>query len=137
MHLELPCSVGHADLVHAVAEQVGRHAGLDDQACLDVGLAVREALVNAMKHGNGLESSKPVEVLFRVLPEGMEVSIRDRGEGFDPEEVADPTSPENLTRTSGRGLLIIRSFVDQLRIRRRRGGGTEVVLLKETKEKVE
>ena len=129
--------MGHTDLVHAVAEQVGRHAGLDDQACLDVGLAVREALVNAMKHGNGLESDEPVEVRFRVLPEGVEISIRDRGEGFDPDEVADPTSPENLTRTSGRGLLIIRSFVDQVRIKRRRGGGMEVVLLKEIKEKVE
>lgn len=129
--------MGHTDLVHAVAEQIGRHAGLDDQGCLDLGLAVREALVNAMKHGNGLDSDLPVEVAFRILPEGVEIAIRDRGHGFDPDEVADPTSAENLTRTSGRGLLIIRSFVDRVRIESRRGGGTEVVLLKEIKEKQE
>jgi serine/threonine-protein kinase RsbW len=102
-----------------------------------VGLAVREALINAMRHGNGLGSDEPVEVVFCLMAGKLEVAIRDRGDGFDPAEVADPTLPENLSRTSGRGLLIIRSFVDAVRFRRRRGGGMEVILSKETKEKDE
>ena len=128
--LTLPCEVEHLDLVHAVTEQVGRYVGLEEQECLDLCLAVREAAVNGMTHGNGLGSDRPVEVVFRMRAGVLKVEIRDRGRGFDPESVRDPTAPENVCRSSGRGLLLIRSFVDGVTFRPRRGGGMIATLSK-------
>lgn len=128
--LTLPCEVEHLDLVHAVTEQVGRYVGLEEQECLDLCLAVREAAVNGMTHGNGLGSDRPVEVVFRIRSGKLRVEIRDRGKGFDPDSVQDPTAPENVCRSSGRGLLLIRSFVDGVTFRPRRGGGMIVTLSK-------
>jgi serine/threonine-protein kinase RsbW len=128
--LTLPCEVEHLDLVHALTEQVGRYAGLEEQECLDLCLAVREAAVNGMTHGNGLGSDRPVEVVYRLQAGALRVEIRDRGAGFDPAEVRDPTAPENVCRSSGRGLLLIRSFVDGVSFKPRRGGGMVVTLSK-------
>lgn len=130
VYVAVPCEVKHLDLVHAVTEQVGRFSGMDEQACLDLGLAVREAVVNGMSHGNGLGSPVPVEVAFHLHSGSLEVEVRDRGPGFDPTTVPDPTLPENVCRTTGRGLLLIQSFVDRLRFRSRRGGGMVLVLSK-------
>jgi serine/threonine-protein kinase RsbW len=128
--LTLPCEVEHLDLVHGVTEQVSHYVGLEEQERLDLCLAVREAAVNGMTHGNGLGSEDPVEVVFRIRASTLQVEIRDRGKGFDPEEVRDPTAPENLCRSSGRGLLLIRSFVDGVSFKPRRGGGMVVTLSK-------
>lgn len=128
--LTLPCEVEHLDLVHGVTEQVAQYVGLEEQERLDLCLAVREAAVNGMTHGNGLGSKLPIEVVFRVRSGALHVEIRDRGRGFDPGEVRDPTAPENLCRSSGRGLLLIRSFVDGVSFKPRRGGGMVVTLSK-------
>jgi serine/threonine-protein kinase RsbW len=74
-------------------------------------MAVEEALVNAIKHGNQLDPAKSVTVEYRVHAERFEVRITDQGPGFDPEDVPDPTAPENLERPCGRGLLLIRYYM--------------------------
>jgi len=109
-----PSSLDHLDLVQAVAEQVARLAGLPEERQLDFGLAVREGAINAMKHGHKFDAKRTVRLEFRFRSECLEVSIVDHGPGFDPAELPDPRSPENLLRSSGRGLFLIRSLVDQV-----------------------
>ena len=77
-------------------------------------MAVEEALVNAIKHGNQLDPAKSVRVTYRVSPERFEVCITDEGPGFDPNDVPDPTAPENLERPCGRGLLLMRYYMSEV-----------------------
>ncbi len=77
-------------------------------------MALEEALVNAIKHGNQLDPEKKVKVCFSISAHYFEISIMDEGPGFDPEDVPDPTAPENLERPCGRGLLLMRSFMNQV-----------------------
>jgi serine/threonine-protein kinase RsbW len=90
-------------------------------------LALEEALVNALKHGHQFDPAKRVRVRFCVDPKRTLVRIRDEGAGFNPEEVADPTEPENLDRVCGRGLLLMRSFMTWVRHNKR---GNVVILCK-------
>lgn len=114
VHLRVPSSVEHLDVVQALAERLASMAGFSDDDTLDVGLAVREGAINAMKHGHEWKASLPVDVRFETNATTFTIRIRDCGEGFDPETTPDPTSPENILRTSGRGLLLIRSLVDEI-----------------------
>ncbi len=124
VHLSLPSRLDHLNLVQEVAEEIAQIAGLDEDGRLDFGLAVREGVVNAMKHAHGFDETKPVELTFVVEDDGTHLSatIVDHGPGFDPERTPDPTAPENLLKTSGRGLLLMRSLVDEVRYERRRTG---------------
>jgi serine/threonine-protein kinase RsbW len=74
-------------------------------------LALEEALVNAIKHGNRMDRGKKVRVTYRLLAERFDVQITDEGPGFDPEDVPDPTAPENLERPCGRGLMLMRHYM--------------------------
>ena len=76
-----------------------------------VRLALEEALVNAIKHGNGMDPSKTVRVMCRAGIEKIRVEIEDQGPGFQPEEVPDPTADENLERPCGRGIMLMRAFM--------------------------
>lgn len=112
--ITLPSSLSALDLAQMVAEQIAKTTGFDEDGQLDFGLAIREGAINAMKHGNGFEESVPVQIEFEMADTTIKASIVDRGDGFDPDDRPDPTSPENVWRTSGRGLLLIRSLVDEL-----------------------
>ena len=94
---------------------------VEDFPCGDldeVRLAVREALNNAVKHGSRLDPKKKIHVAWRLDPqEGLWVSIRDEGNGFDPNRIPDPTAPENLERFSGRGIFMIRELMDKVEFR--------------------
>jgi serine/threonine-protein kinase RsbW len=116
--LSVPSRVEHLDILQDVAERLASLAGLDREQCLDFGLAVREGAINAMKHGHGFEASRPVALTFRFDENELVARIRDTGEGFDPRSIPDPTVPENLLRSSGRGLLLIHSLVDEVSFER-------------------
>jgi serine/threonine-protein kinase RsbW len=121
------------DFVQVVSEQLGRLAGLDEDARHWVNVAVRESVINAIKHGNAHDESKRVHVEFTPLPNGaggIQIRVRDEGPGFDPSTLPDPLAPENLLKSSGRGIFLIRSFMDQLELRRAPEGGMEVVMVK-------
>src|SRR5947208_16652329 len=77
-------------------------------------LAVEEALVNAIKHGNQMDQGKRVHVTYHLRADRFEVQIIDEGAGFDPDDVPDPTAPENLERPCGRGLLLMRSYMTEV-----------------------
>ena len=90
----------------------------------------RQSVVNAVVHGNRYNANKKVR--FAVHNDGQQFTIRigDEGEGFDFDSIPDPLAPENLMRTSGRGIFLIRSFMDDFQMRRLESGGTEVTLVK-------
>jgi serine/threonine-protein kinase RsbW len=91
-------------------------------------------VINAIKHGNRFDPAKIVTVEFALEPEGapqaLVIRVTDEGEGFEPLEVADPLAPENLLRSSGRGIFFMRSFMDDVTHTRRPAGGTEVQMVK-------
>ncbi len=128
--LVLPSDVRLVELAHAVAEKMGEAAGLDSGAALDLGLAVREAVINAIVHGNRKDPSQDVELTFTRGSRGIRIRVLDRGSGFDPDSLPDPTAPENVLRNSGRGLLLMRAFADEVRFRYREGRGMEITLVK-------
>lgn len=127
--LTVPSRLDHLDLLQEVAEATARIAGFGEDQRLDLGLAVREAAINAMKHGNHLDPRRVVTVTFCCNSEWMRIEIVDQGHGFDPGSVPDPTAPENLLRSSGRGLLLIRTLVEGVEFHRL-PGGMELVLSK-------
>jgi serine/threonine-protein kinase RsbW len=120
------------DFVQVVSDHVGRMSGLDDEALHWVSVAVRESVINAIKHGNREDESKRVHVEFTALngegPPGLVIRVRDEGPGSDA--VPDPLAPENVLKSSGRGIFLIRSFMDELELRRAPEGGMEMVMVK-------
>ncbi len=102
-------------------------AGFGDDALFGIDMAVREALANAVKHGNKLDATKSVEIGLIDTGSAMEIVIRDHGEGFDVSRVPDPTNPENLLKASGRGILFMHNFVDKVEWAE---GGTVVKMTK-------
>jgi serine/threonine-protein kinase RsbW len=101
--------------------------GYDEDLRFAVRLASEEALVNAMKHGNHMDPGRSVRLCWRVLPERVEIRVCDDGEGFDPGVVPDPTSDENLHKPCGRGIMLMRSYMDQVSYG---GAGREVIMVK-------
>jgi len=93
-------------------------------------MALREALANAIKHGNGQDQAKRVHLDMDVIDDTLQMRIRDEGSGFDPSRVADPLAPENRLKTSGRGIFYMKTFMDEVRFQPVEGGGMEIVLKK-------
>jgi serine/threonine-protein kinase RsbW len=94
-------------------------------------MALREALANAIKHGNDQDLAKRVHLEMDVKDHTLRIRIRDEGTGFDPGEVVDPLAPENRFKTSGRGIFYMKTFMDEVRFSRADGGGMEIVLTKD------
>ena len=122
------------DFVQLLSDHMGEVGGLDEDAIHWVGVAVRESVISAIKHGNAGDETKRVVVEFRFdpifEPNALIVRVVDQGQGFDAVEVADPLAPENLLKSSGRGIFFMRSFMDDLQLRRAPQGGTEVWMVK-------
>ena len=134
VRLEFTSTVEMLDFVQVVSDHVGRTFGLDDDALHWVGVAIRESVINAIKHGNCYDSSKHVFVEFQQAPNGaspgLMISVRDQGKGFDPETLANPLDVENLLKPSGRGIFLIRNFMDEVSLRRASQGGMEIRMVK-------
>jgi serine/threonine-protein kinase RsbW len=120
-------SVDHAE---EITIALAKKAGFDEDDLIKIGMAVRESMVNAVVHGNRYNTNKKVRFWVSKNTEKLTVRIADEGEGFDYENLPDPLAPENLMRSSGRGIFLIRSFMDEFLIRRLEPGGTEVTLVK-------
>ena len=110
----------------AAAAEVARRAGFSDDALFGIDMAVRESVTNAVLHGNRQDESKTVEVGFHLSAAGLVITVRDCGEGFDLAQVADPTDPQNILKASGRGILFMRTFMDDVRWEHHPQGGTVV-----------
>ena len=127
----IPSDLSEARRVQDEIEEALQSEGYSDRDVFSIKLAVEESLVNAMKHGNQLEPMKKVIVSYSVTPERFDIRIEDEGTGFDPEEVPDPTAPENLERPCGRGLLIVRSYMNEVKYH---GRGNIVTMWKQRKK---
>ncbi|HYH84174.1 MAG TPA: ATP-binding protein [Pyrinomonadaceae bacterium] len=128
--LKLPSRVESIGEATAAVMDAARRLGFADDALFGIEMAVRESVTNAVLHGNRQDESKPVEVGFRGTDAGAVLTVRDRGEGFDPACVADPTAEENLLKTSGRGILFMRTFMDEVTWEPLPEGGTLVRMTK-------
>jgi serine/threonine-protein kinase RsbW len=120
-------SVDHAEQAVLSA---ARDAGFNEDDLHWIGMSVRECMVNAVVHGNRYNANKKVEFSITTTPEKMQIRIADQGEGFELEEAPDPLADGNLLKSSGRGIFLVRAFMDDLIIRRRQPEGTEVILVK-------
>jgi len=118
------------ELVQVIAEHLCENAGLDEDGSHWIGMAVREAVANAIKHGNKLDIRKKVSATFELRGYELEIRISDEGDGFDPEKVSDPLNPQNLMKTSGRGIFYMKTFMDQIRYSFNAGGGTLLLMTK-------
>ena len=134
VRLEFRSHFDMLDFVQVVCEETGQLVGLEEDSLHWASVAVRESVINAIKHGNREVEEKLVTVEFTLTPaiEPTQLQIRvvDQGEGFDPIEVADPLAPENLLKSNGRGIFFMRNFMDDLRLQRGPDGGMEVVMVK-------
>ena len=133
VRLEFTSAFEMLDFVQVVSDHVGQTLGLDDDTQHYVGVAIRECVINAIMHGNHNDSSKHVFVEFSTAnaPHSvLTIRVRDQGEGFDPDTLADPLAPENLLKASGRGIFLIRSFMDDVQLRSAPEGGMEVRMIK-------
>ena len=115
--------------VEAAADKLAEEAGLDEDERFRIGMAVREAAVNAVLHGNEYDPAKQIAVSLENTGDSLVISVADEGKGLDPDALPDPLAPENLLRGTGRGIFLIRSFMDEVHFRQLHPG-TELTLIK-------
>ena len=134
IRVDFHSSLEMLDFIQLMSDHIGRRAGLDEESLHWVGVALRESVINAIKHGNCSDLRKRVHVEFTVLQgdsvPGLAIRVRDEGCGFDPSTLADPLAPENLLKSNGRGILLMRSFMDEMTFQRAAEGGMEVRMVK-------
>jgi len=126
----LDSNLDSVDAAEDLAVKVAEEIGFPEEELHKLGMAVRESMVNAVVHGNRYNSHKKVHFVVWKAKDHVAVTIVDEGNGFNPESVPDPLAEENLLQQSGRGLLLIRAFVDSFEMNRGESGGTEVKLVK-------
>jgi serine/threonine-protein kinase RsbW len=134
VRLEFTSAFEMLDFVQVVSDHLARGVGLDEDSLHWVSVAIRESVINAIKHGNRSDTNKHVFVEFETatkadVPE-LAIRVRDQGEGFDPDDIADCLDPENILKSSGRGIFLIRNFMDDVQLKRAPEGGMEVRMVK-------
>ena len=125
----LDSTLDSVNKVEQTAEQYAARAGFDEDTVPHIAMAVREAAVNAVLHGNAYDKSKHITASFETTSDSLIVRITDQGPGLDPDSIPDPLAPENILRGSGRGIFLIRAFMDEVHFRQLHPG-TEVTLIK-------
>ena len=111
-------------------EGLASKAGFDEDAIVDIAIAVSEAVNNAILHGNKNDKDKKVQILVNLKKDFIKVRVQDEGACFSPDNVCNPLDPNNLLKCNGRGILIQRALMDEVNFRAAPGGGTEVELIK-------
>ena len=119
-------TVDHAE---EKATRIATELGFGEDEVMQISMAVREGAVNAVLHGNAYAPDKKVILAFQRTPEDLVITIRDQGKGIDLNGIPNPLAPENLLKTSGRGIFLMRSFMDVVEIRPSQSG-TEIKLIK-------
>jgi serine/threonine-protein kinase RsbW len=128
--LALPSRIEAIEDAAVAAARFVSRSGITQESAFGIDMAVREAVTNAVLHGNQQDESKVVEIKFKSSATDVEIIVRDEGQGFNPENVPDPTEQENLLKTSGRGILFMRTFMDEVEWSRHPSGGTVVRMVK-------
>ena len=126
----LESTLDSVDEAETLAVKAAEEIGFPEEELHKLGMAVRESTVNAVVHGNRYNARKKVHLTVWKAADHIKVTIADEGNGFDMSSVPNPLAEENLLHQSGRGLLLIRAFVDEFEMRRGTPAGTEVTLTK-------
>ncbi len=130
VHMEVGSNYENIELVQLVVAESLARLELTEKDSGDISLAVREAVANAIKHGNRADPGKRVEVEVAVRGRDVVIRVTDEGKGFNPHQVPDPLEPQNLLRPNGRGILFMQRFMDEIDYTFRDDGGTVVTLRK-------
>ena len=128
--IKVPSRIEAVGEVAAAVAAIVTRAGIGEDGAFEIDMAIREAVTNAVLHGNQQDESKFVEVIVTSSPAALEIKVHDQGSGFNPEKVPDPTKDENLLKTSGRGIFFMRNFMDEVDWVIRPEGGTTVRMVK-------
>lgn len=129
LHVRIPSRLEEIDLIDRLTNTWLGLSGVAEEHADKIALAVREATVNAIQHGNRLDGELPVDLrCWSGATGALSFELRDRGEGFDIDSLPDPRSPENLLKPSGRGILLMRAFMDEVDFRSSEAGGTVVTM---------
>lgn len=127
--MTLPSDLSSVDRIEQTAFDYARRAGFDEDTASNVAMVAREAAVNAIQHGNQFDPGKQIQAGFELSPDALTIRVADQGAGLDMNAVPDPLQPENLLRTSGRGIFLMKAFMDEVHLRQLTPG-TEIVLIK-------
>lgn len=130
IELTLPSRIEAIDKAAIAVAKLVTSSGIDEDAAFGLDMAVREALANAVIHGNKLDEAKLVEITVKSSPDSLEVSVHDQGQGFNPDTISDPTKEENILKSSGRGIFFMRNFFDEVDWSISHEGGTTVRMIK-------
>ncbi|PIE01268.1 MAG: ATP-binding protein [Acidobacteria bacterium] len=128
IELNFSSSLAILDLIQPIANRMGEQLGFSEDDRYWTWLAIQEALNNAVRHGNKMEADKQVTFRIDMVDESLIIQVKDQGEGFDPESIPDPTAPDNLLKSSGRGLFYMYQFMDEVTIEIE--NGTMVTMIK-------
>jgi serine/threonine-protein kinase RsbW len=128
--IAIPSSTEYLSTVDSYIEEALARAGIDQSVIADIAISVSELVNNAIKHGNKADQTKTVEVRLHISKAELKVTVQDQGNGFNIDTVPDPIDDNNLMREVGRGIFIVRSFVDEMHVSRGRTGGTCVEIVK-------
>ena len=125
----LDSTLESVDQAERLTLELARESGFGEEDLDRIGMSVRECMVNAVVHGNRYNSKKKVRLSLSRTPQRLTIRIADQGEGFDPVDVPDPVAGDNLLRQSGRGVFLMKTFMDEFAVRRLESG-TEVTLVR-------
>jgi len=118
------------DLAESIVMRVSGAAGFGEDDCHRIGMSIREGVINAYNYGNHKDRRKKIFFTIVFEPEKMVVRILDQGTGFELSAVPDPLAEENLLRTSGRGIFLMRAFMDEFIVKHGPEGGAELIMAK-------
>ena len=130
IEITLDTHLESVDIAEQVAVRAAEASGFDEDEVHKIGMAVREGMVNAYNYGNRQDCRKKIQMIIEIKPEKMIIRVLDQGEGFDLADVPDPLAEENLLKTSGRGILLMKTFMDEFEVRRSSNGGAWLVMAK-------
>jgi len=130
IHVVLDTLLDSVDLAENIVMRVAEGAHFPEDEIHKIGMAVREGVINAYNYGNQQDRHKKIRMTVELTPDQLVVRVTDEGKGFELSEVPDPLAEENLLRTSGRGIFLMRAFMDGLDVQHAPGGGAELVLIK-------
>jgi serine/threonine-protein kinase RsbW len=130
VEVTLESDLKNVEVAEEITLRVAGTAGFDEDEQHRIEMAVHESMINAIWHGNKNDSSKNVWLQFKIYRDRLEIRIRDQGNGFDPHRIPDPLENDNLLNVSGRGIFLIRAFMDEFKVENINGAGTEVTMVK-------
>ena len=131
---KLSSTMESVEVVETAADELAVEAGLDEDQRFHIAMAVREAAINAVLHGNEYDPARQIEVALENTGKDLMITIADQGRGFDPDKIPDPLAKENILRGTGRGIFLIRSLMDEVHFRQLHPG-TELTLVKHIEQK--